>query len=64
MQSMYSATTALLLVRVGVRDNLICWNESCIEGTEPIHALLQQAINDSTLPSICYMVFIPALTQP
>ena len=22
------------------------------------------AVNDSTLPSVCYMVFIPALTQP
>ena len=23
-----------------------------------------QAVNDSMLPSICYIVFIPALTQP
>ena len=30
----------------------------------PWLAAEQQAVNDSTLASVCYTVFIPALTQP
>ena len=38
--------------------------DMCVEVFLNLHAWQLQAVNDSTLASVCYTVFIPALTQP
>ena len=47
-----------------VRFALYCAREHFRRAVEQVDTNWVLDVYDSTLPSICYMVFIPALTQP